>query len=173
MAHNLVALLLFASQVTVQNIYSSDKWQERDHWQKAPEIMKEMGIKSGDAVADIGSHQGYMTIKFSNRVGSSGKVYAVDVNHSHLSKLGGLLDSRNISNVETIHSDYDDPKLPKESIDYAFIMDAYHEMDDHMDILKHVKNALRPVGKLVVLEPIQNDRRAEPGANRKVSMRLT
>ena len=71
------------------------------------------------------------------------------------------LDSRNISNVETIHGDYDDPKLPKGSIDYAFIMDAYHEMDDHMDILKHVKNALRPDGKLVILEPIRNDRRGE------------
>lgn len=142
-----------------QNIYTTDKWQARDRWQKVPEIMEAMGIKSGDVVADIGSHQGYMTVKFSNQVGSRGKVYAVDVNQSHLRKLDNLLKDQGISNVETILGDYDDPKLFPKSIDHAFIMDAYHEMDDHMDILQHVKKALKPGGKLIILEPIHKDRR--------------
>ncbi|WP_185154219.1 class I SAM-dependent methyltransferase [Fulvivirga sp. M361] len=159
-----IALLLTLASpcvtiLSAQNIYPPDTWEKRDTWQNVPEIMKFMGIKKGDVIADIGSHQGYMTLKFSKETGPAGKVYAVDVNHSHLKVLDKLLRESEITNVETIRGEYDDPKLPENSLDHAFIMDTYHEMDDYLKILKHIKQALKPGGKLVIIEPIGEERR--------------
>lgn len=148
---------IFAAQG--QNIYSNDTWKERDRWQNVPAILEAMGLKSGQTIADIGSHQGYMTFKFAKAIGREGKVFAVDVSNSQLETLNRLLKEQEVGNVETILGDYDDPKLPKNSLDFAFIMDAYHEMDDYKDILRHIKSALKTDGKLVILEPIGDDRR--------------
>lgn len=150
---------LFGMQATAQNIYTEDTWKARDKWQEVPKILEAMGVQAGHSIADIGSHQGYMTFKFSEAVGSSGQVYSVDVSNRQLSVLDELLEEREVSNVQTIKGDYDDPKLKDNSLDFAFIMDAYHEMDDYEDILSHVKNALKAGGKLVIMEPISEDRR--------------
>ena len=152
-------LLLLSTALFAQNIYSEDTWKARDKWQKVPEILEAMGLKAGAAIADIGSHQGYMTFKFSAQVGHTGKVYAVDVDRRQLNALDNILKERKVKNVETILGDYDDPKLPANSLDFAFIMDAYHEMDDYEDILRHVKKSLKPGGKLVIMEPIADERR--------------
>lgn len=152
-------LTTFSFSSLAQNIYTKDTWAARDKWQKVPEILKAMDLKSGQTIADIGSHQGYMTLKFSGKVGDTGKVYAVDVSRNQLRVLDDLIEDRKVKNVETVLGDYDNPRLPEASLDIAFIMDAYHEMDDYEDILGHVRNALKPGGKLVIMEPIGDDRR--------------
>ncbi len=157
----LLILFLLAVQTSFsQNIYTKNTWKDRDKWQQVPRILKTMGIADGDVVADIGSHEGYMTFKFVEKVGKSGKVYAVDVNRSRLRTLDGILEEKGIKNVETIHGDYDNPNLKPNSLDYAFIMDAYHEMESYKDILKHIKSALKTDGKLVILEPIAEEHRS-------------
>lgn len=165
-------LSFFCLPTFAQNIYSEDTWEARDKWQRVPDILQAMGIGTGDVVADIGSHQGYMTFKFADVVGNGGKVYAVDVSSRQLRVLDGLLKERQVRNVETIKSDYDDPKLPKNSLDFAFIMDAYHEMDDYEDILAHIKTALKPGGKLVIMEPIADDRRGLPRSSQEARHEL-
>ena len=165
-------LSFFCLPSLAQNIYSEDTWDARDKWQRVPEILQAMGIGTGDVVADIGSHQGYMTFKFAKAVGNGGKVYAVDISSRQLRVLDGLLKERKVRNVETIKGDYDDPKLPDNSLDFAFIMDAYHEMDDYEDILAHIKTALKPGGKLVIMEPISDDRRGLPRSSQEARHEL-
>ncbi len=155
----LIVHIVCYAHVSAQNIYTKDTWKQRDSWQRATEIMKVMGLRPGDVIADIGCHQGYMTLKFSKRTGATGKVYAVDVNSSHLRVLNNLIQEAGIDNIQTIRGEYDNPRLPENSLDFAFIMDAYHEMDDHDRILEHVKRALKPDGRLVILEPIGKARR--------------
>lgn len=154
-----ILLTSFSISSFAQNIYSKDTWAARDKWQKVPEIIAAMGLTAGQTIADIGSHQGYMTLKFSKEVGNSGKVYAVDVSRNQLSVLDDLIARQKIKNIETVLGDYDNPKLPEASLDVAFIMDAYHEMDDYMDILGHIQKALKPNGQLVIMEPVGDDRR--------------
>lgn len=158
----LMALLLLMGIQTCysQNIYTRNTWKERDQWQQVPLIMNTIGITKGDVVADIGSHEGYMTFKFVSEVGKSGKVYAVDVNKSRLRTLDKILEEKKINNVETVHGDYDNPNLPVNSINCVFIMDAYHEMDSYKQMLKHIKLSLTKNGKLVILEPIAEKHRA-------------
>jgi len=159
----ILMLLFFAhdspAQDSWKNVYSESAWADRDKWQKADELIRNLNLMPGSQVADVGSHEGYMTVKLSAVVGASGKIYAVDVEQPKLDKLNTILTKRNINNVQTIKGDYDDPKLPTNQLDAVIILDTYHEMDDHDKILQHIKKSLKPGGRLVMCEAIADTRR--------------
>ena len=142
-----------------KDVYNESAWADRDRWQKPAFLIRMLDLKPGSQVADIGCHEGYMTVKLSAVVGSNGKVFAVDVEQSKLDRLKGNLQKREISNVEMVKGDYGDPHLPANSLDAVIILDTYHEMDEHDAILQHVKIALRPGGRLVLCEPIAEARK--------------
>lgn len=141
------------------DVYKESAWAERDKWQKPQEIIRLMNIKAGSVVADVGCHEGYMTVKLANAVGRSGNVYAVDVEQHKLDRLKNHLEARKITNVSLVKGDYDNPKLPARSLDAVIILDTYHEMDDHDEILLHIKASLKPGGRLVICEPIADERK--------------
>ena len=142
-----------------KNIYTEKAWTERDQWQRADAIMAKLNLQAGDKVADVGCHEGYMTMKLTHAVGDQGRVYAVDVQQSKLDKLNALLKDNGITNVTTVRGDYDNPHLPANSLDGALIIDTYHEMDRHDEMLGHIKAALKAGGRLVICEPIAASRR--------------
>jgi ubiquinone/menaquinone biosynthesis C-methylase UbiE len=158
-----VVLVLLSIQAFGQdawkNIYSSNAWTERDRWQRADELIRLLSLGKSAHVADIGCHEGYMTFKLSKEVGAQGKVYAVDVDQSKLDKLKRSVSDRKITNIEVIKGDYDDPKLPAQKLDAVVILDTYHEMDDHDVILQHIKSSLKPGGRLLLCEPIADERK--------------
>jgi ubiquinone/menaquinone biosynthesis C-methylase UbiE len=155
----LVASTTASAQDPWKNIYSKPAWEARDKWQRADELISLMKIPEGSHVADIGCHEGYMTFKLARVVNDAGKVYAVDVDQSKLTKLDRYITEKKLTNIQTIKGDYDDPKLPQEQLDAVIILDTYHEMDDHDEILQHVKTALKKGGRLVICEPIADERR--------------
>ncbi|MDY8135860.1 class I SAM-dependent methyltransferase [Aquimarina sp. 2201CG5-10] len=132
--------------------YKKSDWKERDEWMNVPEIFKLADIKPGINVADIGCHEGYLTVHLAKEVGNSGKVYAVDVREDRINKLDEYLKDHKLLNVKTILGDYDNPKLPEKLLDAVIIMDTYHEMSDYMIILAHVKRSLKPNGKIIIIE---------------------
>ncbi|HEY0652780.1 MAG TPA: class I SAM-dependent methyltransferase [Chryseosolibacter sp.] len=156
-----VAFFLISCTVSAQdpykNIYSSHAWKERDAWQKPNELIKLLRISQGSQVADIGCHEGYMTFKLAATVGPAGRVYAVDVDESKVRKIKASAEK--IPAIVPLKGDYDNPKLPSSSLDAVIILDTYHEMDDHDEILQHVMKALRPGGRLLLCEPIAESRR--------------
>jgi len=160
----ILMLVFFAhksmGQDSWKNVYSESAWTDRDQWQKAEELIRHLNLKPSDQVADVGCHEGYMTVKLSAIVGLKGKVFAVDVEQSKLDKLTTILAKRNINNVQTIKGDYDDPKLPLNQLDAVIILDTYHEMDDHDKILQHIQSSLKPGGRLVLCEAIADTRRS-------------
>lgn len=161
--NSFLVCILFISNVSAQdtwkNVYKESAWKERDTWQRAEEIIKKLNLKPGSHVADIGCHEGYMTLKLSNIVMGKGKVYAVDVDQSKLELLKKHMEEQKISNVIPVKGDYDNPKLPINELDAVIILDTYHEMDDHDKILQHVKLSLKTNGRLILCEPIANSRR--------------
>ncbi|MEP2669957.1 MAG: methyltransferase domain-containing protein [Cyclobacteriaceae bacterium] len=142
-----------------KNIYTQNAWKERDQWQQADGIIAKLNLKEGDKVGDVGCHEGYMTMKLTKVVGKTGEVYAVDVQQNRLDKLNAIIKEEGISNVTTVKGDYDNPHLPLNTLDGAIIIDTYHEMDDHDDMLRHIKAALKTGGRLIICEPIASDRR--------------
>lgn len=147
------------AQDPYKNIYSAHAWSERDKWQKPDELIKLLNLKIGDQAADIGCHEGYMTFKLSKVVGPEGKVYAVDVEESKVKKVESLAAESKIKNITPIKGDYDNPKLPLNTLNAVIILDTYHEMDDHDEVLQHVFKALKPGGRLLLCEPIAESRR--------------
>lgn len=139
--------------------YVQEDWKDRDRWMDVPQLLEWAEVARGDIVADIGCHEGYLTFHLTAQVGDYGVVYAVDVNESPLDQLRSHLKDQNVTNVQVVLGDYDDPKLPKNLLNHIFIIDAYHEMDDYESILDHCYSALKPGGKLIILEKLKRQHR--------------
>ena len=122
---------------------------------KLDTIFQKAGIQEGMVVADIGCHEGYLSMHLARVVGPGGKVYAEDVNSYRLQRLEKTAREREISNITTIHGDYDNPKLPTGRVDLIFVIDTYHEIHAYEKVLGHFHDALKTNGKIVVLEKLK------------------
>lgn len=135
--------------------YLEREWLERDTWMHVNELLDFAAVTEGNIVADVGCHEGYLSVHLAKRVGESGKVYAVDVNNYRLEALKSNAFDRNLGNIQTILGDYDNPKLPAGIFDAIFVIDTYHEMESHEAMLAHIKKAMKVNGKLVLLEKLK------------------
>ncbi|MFN3531753.1 MAG: class I SAM-dependent methyltransferase [Candidatus Brocadia sp.] len=125
---------------------------ERDTWQKPDEVLNALEIEKGQTVADIGAGSGYLTVKLSERVGASGTVYAVDIQQEMLDYISKRLNDRGLKNVILLLGDMDDPKLPPGSLDIAIFLSTYHEIAKPVDFIRKIKPALKPHGRIAILE---------------------
>lgn len=155
-----VHIFLFC-MTTTQAQYSEEDWVARDKWMNVTQIFELAEIKNGDQVADVGCHEGYLSFHLSKRVGVTGKVFAVDVEEYRLDNLKDHIKERNVSNIEVVLGDYDNPKLPEKTLDVVIVMDTYHEIDEYMKVLDHIKNALKPDGRILILEKLKEQKRGK------------
>lgn len=142
-----------------KNIYSEHAWAERDRWQRPEELIRLLGVRQGDVVADMGCHEGYMTFKLARAVGASGIVYAVDLQQARLEKVRKRARAEGLKNIRIVQGAADNPKLPRDSVDRVILLDTYHEIDAHQEILQHVRTSLKKGGRLLICEPIADERR--------------
>lgn len=126
----------------------------REEWQRVPDVLAALGIGPGSHVADVGAGDGFFSVRLARAVGDSGRVYAVDISPEALGRLRQRLEREGIRNVEVIEGEADDPRLPEATLDAALIVNAYHEMSEYEAMLAHLRRALKPEGRLVILEPI-------------------
>jgi ubiquinone/menaquinone biosynthesis C-methylase UbiE len=136
----------------------------REQWQRVPEVLAALGIGPGSRVADVGSGDGFFSVRLARAVGETGRVYAVDISAEALGRLRDRLQREGIDNVEVIEGEPDDPRLPEAALDAALIVNAYHEMVEYRAMLAHLRRALKPEGRLVMVEPITSRMRAAPRA---------
>jgi ubiquinone/menaquinone biosynthesis C-methylase UbiE len=130
---------------------------ERETEEAPDEALDIIGIKKGAVVADIGAGSGYMTVRMARRVGANGIVYANDIQQPMLELLDKRLKKAKITNVRAILGSPDDPKLPLESIEMALLVDVYHEFSQPQAMLRHLHDALKAGGRLVLLEYRKED----------------
>jgi predicted methyltransferase len=147
---------------------------QREGWQKVGEIFQAMQVEPGALVADIGAGDGFFTKRLSEAVGAQGRVFAVDIGADALRRLRTRVAEEGLANVEVVEGAVDDPRLPAGSIDAALIVNAYHEMTEHQAMLAKIKAALKPGGRLVIVEPIsgsrRNGRREEQTRNHEIGV---
>jgi ubiquinone/menaquinone biosynthesis C-methylase UbiE len=134
----------------------------REEWQRVPEVLAALGIGLGSQVADVGSGDGFFSVRLARAVGVTGRVFAVDISNEALARLRDRLQREGIGNVEVVEGEPDDPRLPVGTLDAALIVNAYHEMVDYAAMLAHLRRALKPEGRLVIVEPITARMRAAP-----------
>jgi ubiquinone/menaquinone biosynthesis C-methylase UbiE len=135
-------------------------------WLERPERLEEedpdtaldvLRIKKGAIVADIGAGSGFMTMRLSKRVGSTGTVYANDVQPQMLQMLQQRIDKARVMNIVLVQGTIDDPKLPAGTLDLELLVDVYHEFSEPQAMLRHLREALKPKGRLVLLEYRKED----------------
>jgi ubiquinone/menaquinone biosynthesis C-methylase UbiE len=125
----------------------------RDIYAKRQEITRAVGLRSGDAAADIGAGTGLFTELFAEQVGPQGTVFAVDIGPAFLKHIAERARQRGHERVvKTILNKPDSVELPPGSIDVAFLCDTYHHFDQPEKMLGSIHRALRPRGRLVVID---------------------
>ncbi len=130
---------------------------ERDAEEEPDKALDALGPLTGLTLADVGAGSGYFTVRLAARVGAKGRVYANDLQPEMLKMLAARLARENVRNVTLVQGAIDDPKLPPASIDLALMVDVYHEFSEPQKMLRAMRAALKPGGRLVLLEYRKED----------------
>jgi ubiquinone/menaquinone biosynthesis C-methylase UbiE len=140
--------------------YQGAEWLDRAERvdEEEPDLaIDALTLQPGSTVGDVGAGSGYMTVRMARKVGPSGRVYANDIQPEMLTLLRARLAREKITNVETVLGAVDDPKLPAAALDLILMVDVYHEFQQPQAMLRHMHAALRPGGRLVLLEYRKED----------------
>lgn len=134
---------------------------DRDTWQRPDEVMDAMEAHVGSTVADVGAGEGWFTRKLALRVGATGTVFAVDVQPAMEEEIRYWSVEEHLRQVIPVLGAEDDPHLPDGRVDAILVVNAYHEMKAYDAMLRSFYQALKPGGRLVIIEP-----EAKPGRPR-------
>ena len=124
---------------------------DREQTQRPRELVASMALTPGMAVADVGTGVGYMLPFLAEAVGSGGKVVAEDIFPDFLEKARANAKAKNLA-VDFVHGTEKDPKLPAGALDAILVLDVYHHFDCPADMLAGLKRALKPAGRLVIVD---------------------
>jgi len=124
----------------------------REIYDYRKEIVEACKIKPRMVVADIGAGTGLLTRMFAPAVGDKGKVYAVDIAQSFLDHIKKSCDEKGIKNVSYVRCTDTSVELPANSIDLAFICDAYHHFEFPFKTMASIHKALKPDGQVVLID---------------------
>jgi arsenite methyltransferase len=119
---------------------------------KPDQVIALLNLKRGDVVADVGAGSGVFTRRFAQAVGPEGKVYAVDIDRELLKYNREQIEEAKLNNVEFILGEYDDPKLPPQAVDLAFICDALHHIEHRQVYLSRLHSCLKDKGRLAIID---------------------
>ena len=129
-------------------------WLERpgrERQERTDLLIAGLNLSEDFVVADIGAGTGYFSFPVAQRV-PQGRVLSVDIQPEMLALIEQRKARENVANLETILGEEDDPKLPNNEIDLAFIVDAYHEFSFPREMGERLREALTPGGQLVLVE---------------------
>ena len=126
--------------------------ESRENFAHRQEIVDALELKPGMAVADVGAGTGLFTRLFADKVGPTGKVYAVDIAQAFLDHIAADAKKRGQRQVATVLASQDSTNLPAGSVDLVFLSDVYHHLEKPEKTLASIRRALRPGGRLVVVE---------------------
>jgi predicted methyltransferase len=147
---------------------------DRDEWNKPDVIMDALGIADGAVVADLGAGGGWFTLRLARRVGPNGLVYAEDIQPQMIEAIARRVQHEGLTNVRTVMGSPTDPRLP-DGLDAALIVNAYREMDEParpdviLTLLQNVSRALKPLGRLGVVDFLPGGGGPGPAAEDRVN----
>ncbi|MEZ5317853.1 MAG: methyltransferase domain-containing protein [Vicinamibacterales bacterium] len=124
---------------------------DRGEWQQPDRIMDALRIADGSRVADIGAGGGWFTIRLGHRVGPNGRVYAEDIQPLMIEAIRRRVERESLTNVEPVLGAPDDPRLPG-GLDAVLIVDTFPQFADPVGLLRHVRDALAPGGRLGIVD---------------------
>jgi FkbM family methyltransferase len=154
--------------------YEGADWliRESREQEEQPEAMLDaLKIPKGATVADVGAGVGYTSIRLAKRVGPEGTVLATDVQPQMLKMLAQNARGAGIKNIKPIRCTASDTKLPENAVDLVLMVDVYHESSDPEATLQGVHKALKPKGRLVLVEFREEDPEVPIKPEHKMSLK--
>lgn len=140
---------------------------QRDAWQRPEEVMDALGIAAGSAAADVGCGEGYFVMHLAHRVGATGAVYAEDVEDEPLGVVRGKAEKEKLANIHVVHGTPVDPQLPENSLDAILVVNAYHEFLEYDAMMKALLRALKPGGRLGIIDAAGDETRTRSEHQKK------
>ena len=135
--------------------YTGAPWlvrESREREEECSTLVKNLNIKPGQVVCDMGCGNGFYTLKLAKLVGETGKILAVDIQPEMLTMLKKSARMAELSNIEPILGTFTDPKLPEGKVDVVFMVDVYHEFSNPVEMLQNIRKSLKPDGRMVQVE---------------------
>ena len=119
---------------------------DRDIWQRPDQIMDALGIAEASVVADIGAGSGWFTVRLARRVGPNGIVYARTCSRKCCTAISRRVTREGLTNVRPVLGQGSDPRLPRRALDAVLIVDAYHEIEDRVTLLRNLAQVAEAAG---------------------------
>ena len=130
-------------------------WLERDEREREERgdlMLRELGLRPGMNVADVGAGTGYYARRMAPLTGPTGTVYAVDVQPEMIRMLTDLAQKSGLPNIKPVLAALDNVRLPDASLDLAIMVDVYHELAYPQEVMNSLVRALKPGGRVVFVE---------------------
>ncbi|MBX3026583.1 class I SAM-dependent methyltransferase [bacterium] len=124
----------------------------RDAWQKPAELVAALRVPAGATVVDLGAGTGYFEPYLSRAVGTDGSVLAVEVEPRLVEWLRDRAERDQLANVTPVLASLGNPRLPRAVADLIFIADTYHHLDHRRRYLPQLARALRPAGRVAIVD---------------------
>jgi len=135
-----------------------DRWRKvfddpkRDVWQKPDALVAALHLTPGATVADLGAGTGYLSARLSAAVGADGSVLAVETEPTLVAHLRQRAEQERTANVVPVLTSADNPRLPRAGVDLILIVDTYHHLDNRRAYLPRLTRALRPGGRIAIVD---------------------
>ena len=117
----------------------------RSDWQMPERVVDALRLQKSDVVADVGAGTGYFSRRFARQVAH---VYAEDVDPEALN----FLRREGLAKVTVVPGKPENPMLPPNSCDVVFMCDVLHMVENRPAFLRNIIPALKPGGKVAVIE---------------------
>jgi methionine-R-sulfoxide reductase len=140
--------------------YSGATWLMRESRQREEncrELLKQLSIKPGQVICDMGCGNGFYTLPLARLAGPQGKVYAVDVQQEMLDMLKRRALQASARNIVPVLGSETDPGLPAGSLDLVLMVDVYHEFSNPAAMLDAIRTSLKPTGRIALAEFREED----------------
>lgn len=119
---------------------------------KADEILEQLHVREGQAIADIGSGGGYFTLVFAAKAGKTGRVYAVDVKKNYLDFIRRQAEQAGLDNITFVLAGDREMDLPEAGLDLIFARNVFHHLPEPGNFFAKLKRYLKPGGKVAIIE---------------------
>ncbi len=141
----------------------------RDAWQRPSALVDFLGLRPGQAVADLGTGTGYFLRHLADAVGPSGTVYAVDVEPALVRYVRDRAERDGLANVVPILASRNNPRLPPNAVDLVLLVNTYHHIHDRTAYFRRLRTCLRPASRLVIVDWKRDETPIGPPRDRRIS----
>ncbi len=142
----------YRGKIDAQEYEQQFESEGREAYAKRESIVRALELRPGEKIADIGTGTGLFVPLFSKAVRAEGRVYAVDIADEFVEHVRTKAHRLGLANVEAVLCTDRSVNLPPGSIDVAFLCDVYHHFEFPKDSLNSIRSALRPGGRLVIID---------------------